>query len=82
MIGQVALFDAELVGAKVAQFRGLHSIFSCENRVANFVMIGSFVLTALVWACVLVVIWLGMRGELGSLRRLFSNPTILSRLFY
>jgi chloramphenicol-sensitive protein RarD len=34
----------------------------------------------IVWACVLVVIWLGMRGELGSLRRLFSNPTILSRL--
>ena len=34
----------------------------------------------IVWACVLVVIWLGVRGELGGLRRLFSNPTILSRL--
>jgi chloramphenicol-sensitive protein RarD len=32
------------------------------------------------WACVLVVIWLAARGELGSLRRIFSNPTILSRL--
>ena len=33
---------AELVGAEVAQFRGLHSIFSCAKRVANFVRIGSF----------------------------------------
>jgi chloramphenicol-sensitive protein RarD len=32
------------------------------------------------WACVLVVIWLAVRGDLGALRRLFSNPTILSRL--
>jgi chloramphenicol-sensitive protein RarD len=34
----------------------------------------------IVWACVLVVIWLGLRGELGSLRRLFSDPKVLSRL--
>jgi chloramphenicol-sensitive protein RarD len=32
------------------------------------------------WACVLVVIWLGLRGELGSLRRLFNDPKVLSRL--
>jgi len=32
------------------------------------------------WACVLVVIWLAARGSLGSLRRLFSNPTILGWL--
>lgn len=34
----------------------------------------------IVWACVLVVIWLALRGDLGALRGLFSNPTILSRL--
>ena len=33
---------AELVGAQVAQFGGLHSIFSCAKRVANLVRIGSF----------------------------------------
>ena len=32
------------------------------------------------WACVLVVIWLAARGNLGSLRRLFSNPMILGWL--
>jgi chloramphenicol-sensitive protein RarD len=32
------------------------------------------------WACVLVVIWLAARSELGSLRRIFSNPKILSWL--
>jgi chloramphenicol-sensitive protein RarD len=32
------------------------------------------------WACVLVVIWLAARGNLGSLRRLFSNPAILGWL--
>jgi len=32
------------------------------------------------WACVLVVIWLAARGNLGRLRRLFSNPTILGWL--
>src|SRR3954471_6270370 len=42
LIGQLALFRAELVGAEVAQFGGLHSIFSCANRVANLVRIGSF----------------------------------------
>ncbi len=42
LIGEVALFRAEFVGAEVAQFRGLHSIFSCAKRVANLVRIGSF----------------------------------------
>ena len=42
LIGQIALFRAELVGAEVAQLRGLHSIFSCAKRVANLVRIGSF----------------------------------------
>src|SRR5271156_5184274 len=32
------------------------------------------------WAGVLVVIWLAARGNLGSLRRLFSTPTILGWL--
>jgi chloramphenicol-sensitive protein RarD len=32
------------------------------------------------WACVLVVIWLAARSELGSLRRIFSNPKILGWL--
>jgi chloramphenicol-sensitive protein RarD len=32
------------------------------------------------WACVLVVIWLAARSELGSLRRIFSNPRILGWL--
>src|SRR5579862_8644858 len=41
-VGQLALLRAELVGAEVAQFCGLHSIFSCANRVANFVRIGTF----------------------------------------
>src|SRR5205823_2638496 len=41
-IGQLALLRAELVGAEIAQLRGLHSIFSCANRVANFVRIGTF----------------------------------------
>src|SRR3954449_7823653 len=42
LIGQFALPRAELVGAEVAQFGGLHSIFSSAKRVANLVMIGSF----------------------------------------
>src|SRR6266852_8693400 len=41
LVGEVALLDAELVGAEVAQFRGLHSIFSWAKRVANLVRIGS-----------------------------------------
>src|SRR3954466_9841805 len=41
LIGQVALAGAELVGPEVAQFGGLHSIFSSAKRVANLVMIGS-----------------------------------------
>ncbi len=32
------------------------------------------------WACVLVVIWLAIRGDLGELRKHFSNPPILGRL--
>src|SRR6266540_3145559 len=42
LIGQLAFFRTELVGGKVAQFGGLHSIFSCAKRVANLVWIGSF----------------------------------------
>src|SRR3954454_15033816 len=42
LIGQFALPRAELVGPEVAQFGGLHSIFSSAKRVANLVMIGSF----------------------------------------
>ena len=32
------------------------------------------------WACVLVLVWLAVRGDLGGLRKLFSNRTILGRL--
>src|SRR5580698_5049911 len=32
------------------------------------------------WACVLVVIWLAARGNLGELRKHFGNPPILGRL--
>jgi chloramphenicol-sensitive protein RarD len=32
------------------------------------------------WACVLVLIWLAVRGDLGDLRKLFSNRTVLGRL--
>jgi len=32
------------------------------------------------WACVLVVIWLLVRGELADLRKLFSNRAVLGRL--
>src|SRR5713101_6359958 len=42
LIDELALLRAELVGGHLAQLRSLHSIFSCENRVANFVRIGSF----------------------------------------
>src|SRR5256885_2179880 len=42
LIGELAFADAELVGAEVADFGGLHSIFSWAKRVANFVRIGSF----------------------------------------
>src|SRR5206468_9845013 len=42
LVGQVALFCAELVGRQVAQRGGFHSILSCAKRVANFVRIGSF----------------------------------------
>src|SRR5262245_34451376 len=41
LIGEIAFLDTELVVAEIAQFRGLHSIFSCANRVANRVRIGS-----------------------------------------
>src|SRR5919107_827975 len=42
LIGQLALLRSEFVGSEIAQFHGLHSIFSCAKRVANLVMIGSF----------------------------------------
>src|SRR5207302_9291442 len=42
LIGELAFLRAELVAAEVAQFRRLHSIFSCAKRVANLVRIGSF----------------------------------------
>jgi len=32
------------------------------------------------WACVLVIIWLAVRGDLGDLRKLFSDRKILGRL--
>jgi chloramphenicol-sensitive protein RarD len=32
------------------------------------------------WACVLVVIWIGARGELGNLRKQFADPAIVARL--
>src|SRR5580700_3015388 len=32
------------------------------------------------WACVLVLVWLAVCGDLGGLRKLFSNRTILGRL--
>jgi chloramphenicol-sensitive protein RarD len=32
------------------------------------------------WACVLVVVWLFARGELGELRKPLTNPAILGRL--
>src|ERR1700678_1038529 len=32
------------------------------------------------WACVLVVIWLALRGDLWELRKHFTNPPILGRL--
>src|SRR3954465_11995979 len=41
LVGQVPRLGAELLGAQGAQFRGFHSILSCEKRVANFVRIGS-----------------------------------------
>ena len=32
------------------------------------------------WACLLVVIWIGARGEFGSLRKLFADPAMVGRL--
>jgi chloramphenicol-sensitive protein RarD len=32
------------------------------------------------WACVLVLVWLFVRGDIGALRTLFSNPAIVGRL--
>src|SRR5262245_28016620 len=37
LIGEVALLGPKLVDPEVAQFRGLHEIFSSAKRVANFV---------------------------------------------
>ena len=34
----------------------------------------------IVWACVLVVIWLAIRGDLWDLRKHFSNPPVFGRL--
>ena len=34
----------------------------------------------IVWACVLVVIWLAIRGDLWDLRKHFSNPSVFGRL--
>src|SRR5438270_12990044 len=43
LIGEIALFHAELVGAQVAECGGgLHNIFSCSKRMATFVRMGSF----------------------------------------
>src|SRR3984957_6978500 len=32
------------------------------------------------WACVLCVIWLAVRGDIGSLRKLFGDRAIVGRL--
>jgi chloramphenicol-sensitive protein RarD len=32
------------------------------------------------WACVLLLMWLGVRGELGELRKALTTPAILARL--
>jgi chloramphenicol-sensitive protein RarD len=32
------------------------------------------------WACVLVFIWLGVRGDLGELRKVFTNRAVMGRL--
>src|SRR5205823_2899119 len=42
LIDQLALARAQLVDPERLQLCRLHSIFSCEKRVANFVRIGSF----------------------------------------
>src|SRR5882724_10820990 len=42
LVGELAFLGAEIVGSQIAQFGGLHSIFSSAKRVANLVMIGSF----------------------------------------
>ncbi len=34
----------------------------------------------IVWACVLVLLWLLVRGELGELRKPLTNPAVLGRL--
>src|SRR5438132_839489 len=36
LIDEIAFLDAELVGPQIAELRGLHSIFSCAKRIANF----------------------------------------------
>lgn len=32
------------------------------------------------WACVFVLVWLAVRGDLGRMRKLFGNPAIIARL--
>jgi chloramphenicol-sensitive protein RarD len=32
------------------------------------------------WACVFVLVWLAVRGDLGRMRKLFGNPAIVARL--
>jgi chloramphenicol-sensitive protein RarD len=32
------------------------------------------------WACVLVLVWLGVRGELGDLRKIVTNRAVMGRL--
>ena len=32
------------------------------------------------WACVLVLVWLGVRGELGDLRKVITNRAVMGRL--
>src|SRR5437763_141894 len=41
LVGELAFLRVQLVGAQIAQLRGLHNIFSCANRVANLVRIES-----------------------------------------
>src|SRR5215831_9039106 len=47
LIIQLAFFRHELICTEIAYFRRLHSIFSCANRAANLVRIGSFAAASL-----------------------------------
>jgi chloramphenicol-sensitive protein RarD len=68
--GLLAAIGAFIIwGTLPAYLRPLHDLDSLEiicHRIA--------------WACVLVFVWLGMRGDLGDLRKIVTNRAVMGRL--